>query len=327
MLQYATDACDAPYASVVCSIEMLHHRLRDGGQSGGNGAMRIAIVGPGRSGTTFLVELFSAWGLSTPEGDYAGDAQAGREARLGSSPHLEVEKDPWAFEYINEMSPQELLGYDAFLIPIRNASDAARSRSVQERLHRTLVHVDDQWRWNTWGTVPGGAVSRTAARDIQGVLAEGVWTVVLRLAEVGVQPKFLHFPRIVSDFDYLWGIVGDIVGSRISREEARETFATVSDISKVRSTPGDDVAQVPDARELVELVDLLRRKVREMDERARHAEDRLGGSHGEIVQLTEQIGTLEKKIRILEDKEAAHDRKRHRWRRVLRAQRRSWRGR
>jgi hypothetical protein len=65
--------------------------------------MRIGIAGPGRSGTTLLVRLFSEFGFRTPAENGAFDerAQAGFESRIDGTSQYEIDKDPWFYEYVN----------------------------------------------------------------------------------------------------------------------------------------------------------------------------------------------------------------------------------
>ena len=67
--------------------------------------MKIAIAGPGRSGTTLLVQIFKEVGFTTPPGEINEDACAGLETKIGENSPYEVDKDPWCYEYINSGSP------------------------------------------------------------------------------------------------------------------------------------------------------------------------------------------------------------------------------
>lgn len=94
--------------------------------------MKIAIAGPGRSGTSLLVQLLAAWGFATPghEGNWHEDAKAGLESRIGADSAYEVDKDPWAYEYLDSVEDERLSEYAALIIPIRKRSSAAMSRSL-----------------------------------------------------------------------------------------------------------------------------------------------------------------------------------------------------
>lgn len=225
-----------------------------------NSGVRIAIIGPGRSGTTLLTSLFGAWGFSTAQGALSQDAQAGLETRIGTSDNLEVQKDPWAFEYIDAISVDVLKSFDAFILPIRNLGDAAISRSVQERLNRASEIDGDEWKWNAWGGVAGGAVSDTSARGVEQTLAAGLWKTLEVLAKNGIQCRILHFPTLAADFEYVWSSLGDLVATKMNKEDARLAYERVADPSKVRV--GNAVSQKMSTRELEELLDQLQKKQR-----------------------------------------------------------------
>jgi hypothetical protein len=223
--------------------------------------MRIAIAGPGRSGTSVLVRILQSWGLSVPEGPWHEDAAAGLEAKLGSRPDLEVEKDPWAFEYIDRLDPAVLASYSAFIVPVRRRQDAALSRSVQERVHRALHGVDDTWAWDTWGTVPGGAVVESTAEAVSASLGRGLWDLLEIVASAGLQPIILQFPRFVEDFDYLWDQLGPVVSERVDRETAQREWSTVVEPSKVTISAARDGN--PEIDELRAMVDKLSKAARQ----------------------------------------------------------------
>lgn len=224
--------------------------------------MKIAIAGPGRSGTSLLVQLFGAWGFSAPDQPLHLPANAGLETRIGSDSPYEVHKDPWAFEYIHNVNPGSLSSYEAFIIPMRSPKAAVTSRMVQERFHRATRLLEDQWSWDSWGSVSGGAISPTTASAVEATLAVGLWHLLEVLTAQGQRVILLNFPRFGQDFDYLWSIVGDLVGSRCSQAEAYEAWlATVN---------GDLITRVPDPEperdpaELHELVEMLRRENRQL---------------------------------------------------------------
>jgi hypothetical protein len=239
--------------------------------------VKIAIAGPGRSGTSFLVRLLGEWGFSTPnaELEWHADAEAGMERRIGSESGFEVEKDPWAFEYLHRLDPAELRSYDAVIIPLRSRMDAAVSRSVQERLARALANDTDHWQWNSWGSVAGGALADTSVEGISRVLEAGLWDLLEALARAGVQPILVAFPRMAEDFDYLWAQLGRVVSARISEVDARAAFARIADPSKLHVDTSDEEASAK-VRELTSLVNMLRSKyaaaTAERDAFAREAE-------------------------------------------------------
>ena len=197
---------------------------------------KIAIAGPGRSGTSFLVRLFDAWGFSVPSGDasWHETAQAGLESRIGGDSPFDVDKDPWAFNYIDGLTDDQMAQYSVMLVPIRDLRHAAVSRSVQERFARMTSGDLDQWAWESWGVVPGGAIYDTSVSGVESVLQKGLWQLLEVASRRGLPSVILNFPRIVEDFDYLWAQVGPFVASRVSEKEARTAWKTIAQVDKVR---------------------------------------------------------------------------------------------
>lgn len=224
--------------------------------------MKIAIAGPGRSGTTLLVKLFDAWGLQVNNKQFFVDAEAGMESKLSLLSKFEVDKDPWAFEYIENLDDETIHAYDAFIIPIRNIQDAATSRSVQERLARLKKYPGDEWKWNSWGTVPGGAISPSSADSISVTLQEGLWRLLESLTARKIQPILLNFPLFAYDFDYTWSQIGHLLNGRIEKDEAKEKWGKIVDIDLVRvdNDSNSSTSRVP-AAELEAMVKVLQRNL------------------------------------------------------------------
>ena len=226
---------------------------------------KIAIAGPGRSGTSFLVRLFDAWGFSVPdlEATWNETAQAGLESRIGGASPFDVDKDPWAFNYIDGLTEEQLAQYAVMLVPIRDLRHAAISRSVQERFSRMSAGDLDTWAWDTWGAVAGGAVYETSASGVEDVLQRGLWRLLEVSSRRGLPTVILNFPRIVADFDYLWSQVEAFVSPRISEAEARVAWTSIAQTDKVR------IRDTPDSMEPDELHALVRLQISQMEKLGR----------------------------------------------------------
>lgn len=281
-----------------------------------DGPVRIAIAGPGRSGTSLLVQVLAAWGFATPDGPWIEDAEAGLEARLGSRPDLEVEKDPWAFEYIDRLEPSVLANYDAFIVPVRRRQDAAISRSVRDRVHRAVSSESDHWRWDTWGVVAGGTVVETTADAVGNTLGKALWDLLEVVSAAGLQPTILQFPRFALDFDYLWAQLAPIVGGRIDEPAARAQWESIVDPSKIRI----DTAESDDLRvaELSAVVDELRTSVRRALLAQRTAEHDLDVARHEysveldalrrqVAQRSDELDDLRTQIALRDELVARHE--------------------
>ncbi len=221
---------------------------------------KIAIAGPGRSGTSFLVSLLNAWGFVTPDvdTDWNETAQAGLEYRLGRNSPFDVDKDPFAFNYLHQLTDDELAQYSVLIVPIRDIRHAAMSRSVQERFSVMSSGDLDLWAWDTYGTVAGGAVFDTRVSGIQEVLREGLWRLLEVASKRGIPIVILNFPRIVSDFDYLWSQLAPFVGERTSEAEARAAWQAIAKVDKVR------IADAPVSMDPDELQALVRMQISQM---------------------------------------------------------------
>lgn len=223
--------------------------------------MKIAIAGPGRSGTSLLVNLLREWGFLALDTPMVEDANAGLESRIGKEDGLEIHKDPWFYEYIHEITPEILHSYNAFLIPIRDLKSTAVSRMTQERLSRATQFDNNEWAFSTWSSTGGGAVYQTTVQEVERVSEVGLWKVIERLAEVGIQPIFLHFPRFATDFDYLWEQIGHLAKERITKQAALDVFNRVVEPNKIRINVELQTSDL-DTAELQALVTELKNKTR-----------------------------------------------------------------
>jgi hypothetical protein len=203
------------------------------------------ISGTGRAGTTFLVRYLAALGLDT-------HLAHNREARCDEHAHAGLEdfglvgdrevlpkvvKSPWVSEYIEELLSQSDLGLDLAILPVRELSAAASSRVVLEMRAR---HQNSPWiaeigtTWETWGTVPGGAVYSLHPLDQARVLAVGFHRLVQRLVEAEVPILFLNFPRFIRDGDYLLRCLRPYLPDTIMDDTALDAHSRLADLEKVR---------------------------------------------------------------------------------------------
>jgi len=227
--------------------------------------MKIAIAGPGRSGTTLLVQIFKEVGFTTPPGEINEDACAGLESKIGENSPYEVDKDPWCYEYINSLTQDQLKQYSAFIIPIRNLNEAALSRSVQERFARAVLHENDHWKWNSSAQFAGGAIYDTSMLGISQVLSKGLWSLIEALARAGIQPRIILFPRFAEEFCYLWDQIGDIVSKHSTREKCQEVHRSLYNKMSIRAGGSNKKhIDIIDPQELMVLTEMLQNKVRQL---------------------------------------------------------------
>jgi hypothetical protein len=200
-------------------------------------SMKIAIAGPGRSGTSLLVQILAAWGFSVPDEahNWHDSANAGLESRLGSESPFDVDKDPWAYQYLDELSDEQISKYSVLIVPIRNLELAATSRLVLDRASRQDDGENQYWRWNDWGTVPGGAVYSTNPVDQGRILASGLWRLLDVASSRGMRILIISFPRFAKDFEYLWTEVSPYIQGRIIKSAANQVFDSIVDPSRIRT--------------------------------------------------------------------------------------------
>lgn len=221
--------------------------------------MKIAITGPGRSGTTLLVQLFSKMGFKTPtEETYNEEIGAGLENRIDGESNYEIDKDPWLFEYINSVDIEKLNKYSAFIIPIRKREDAVISRLVEERRFKFKNFNNDYYKWDSWGTVPAGAVADISMQGISSVLSEGFWDVIEKLEENDLKIILISFPRFAFDFQYFWSKLEFILSTKINENQAKKIWDSIVDGSKIHQKSNNSEKDLKN-KELTSLLEVLKK--------------------------------------------------------------------
>jgi hypothetical protein len=206
----------------------------------------LLIGGTGRAGTSFLVRLLHEVGLETHlsreggERDWSEEANAGLEdvLRAGSAAPYVV-KSPWLYEWIDPLLETDFV-IDGVILPMRDLTDAAGSRTILEyqHMHRVTPHLADQkTTWDSWGVVPGGIVYSTHPLDQARLLAAGFFKLVQRLTESAIPMYFAAFPRLVTDPEYLYDQIRLSLPQSVSREHFIAAHKRVADPNKVRVGP------------------------------------------------------------------------------------------
>src|SRR5271167_6732 len=145
----------------------------------------LLIAGTGRAGTSFLVRYLTELGLDT-ELSRHGEAAAWDDAAnagletvplAGQTWDLPyVLKFPWADQLIDQILAGNVIRLNAVILPVRDLTDVAMSRSVVElqALHRALpwmTEVDQSWE--VWGKSAGGVTFSLNPLDQGRLLAVG----------------------------------------------------------------------------------------------------------------------------------------------------------
>lgn len=159
----------------------------------------IIITGIGRSGTTFLVKLFTELGLDTgfSPNSYPifDNCNAGLEIPLKKPGAPYIVKDPRLCNYLPEVIAMGKRIVHAF-VPIRKLEHAVKSRiSVQKKSQHML---------ETRKSIPGGLWDSNSPETQQQVLTEKFYRLVQSLAAHDIPHTFLDFPRMANDANYLY---------------------------------------------------------------------------------------------------------------------------
>ena len=194
----------------------------------------ILIGGPGRSGTTLLVQYFTALGFDTGY-DLAAAlsrvdpiSRGGLEYSIGRTlasgvtmPY--VAKSPYFDDKLGPYLASGELKVSACLVPMRNLQDAAESR--QHASERAAAAGLD------YGAQPGGM--QRGFRDVKQQrrqLAVKFYQLIWALVEHGVPVYFLPFPDFATDADVLYDRLEVVLEEHgVSRVESAAALAQVSD--------------------------------------------------------------------------------------------------
>jgi SAM-dependent methyltransferase len=206
----------------------------------------VLIAGTGRAGTSFLVRYLTELGLDTElsrHGETAAwdeAANAGLETvpLSGQSWDLPyVLKFPWTDQMIDQILDDHAIRLEAVILPVRDLSEAAMSRSVVElqAMHHAMpwmTEVDQSWEM--WGKTAGGVTFSLNPLDQGRLLAVGFHRLVERLIKADIPIVFLAFPRLVEDWEYLFQKLRPVLPAAIDEQAARDAHQRASDPAKVR---------------------------------------------------------------------------------------------
>lgn len=158
----------------------------------------IIISGTGRTGTTFLVQLFTALGLDTGFTDAISGVHANCNAgmewdiRAANAPY--IVKDPILCDFLDEVLESGDLIIDHAIIPVRDLYSAAESRRDVSRRTDTAL----------FPAVPGGLWHTTVPEHQEEVLANELYKIIYTIAKRDIPTTLLFFPRLIHDPEYLY---------------------------------------------------------------------------------------------------------------------------
>lgn len=167
------------------------------------------IAGTGRCGTSLLVKIFNEVGLTTSVG-HADDcffesANAGHELPWDARSLPYIIKSPFAYEWLLKESAYSLIKrLDFAIIPVRDLSDAAGSRLVNEyvNLYRGMSTTSHPLYGDLAGAppqsigfTPGGYHFSLDPGDHAKFLATSTMSLFYALSRAGVRILVLPFPE------------------------------------------------------------------------------------------------------------------------------------
>jgi hypothetical protein len=168
---------------------------------------KIIITGPGRSGTTFLVQLLTKLGLETgfksvKEGVFL-ECNAGMEHKMEDPSAPYIVKDPYLCDKLEELMETGNYTIDHCIVPLRDFDAAVNSRyAVARKAKNNLIkYIISGYRYKR---VPGGFWHADSLSEQRTVLAQKTYKLFYILAKYNIPHTLLHFPRIVKDAEYLF---------------------------------------------------------------------------------------------------------------------------
>lgn len=159
----------------------------------------LIISGTGRAGTTFLVQLFTAFGLDTGFSDLQSaiyeNCNAGMEIDIHLPDAPYIIKTPWLCDYLDEFLENNNRVIDHAIVPVRDLYAAAQSRrEVTNRTDRSLYPTD----------IPGGLWHTDRPEHQEAVLTEQLYKLMHTLAKRDIPLTLLYFPRLIHEPNYLF---------------------------------------------------------------------------------------------------------------------------
>lgn len=189
----------------------------------------VVIAGPGRAGTTLLVQLFGCLGLDigTPAWGYYEGAKAGLEADILAPDAPYVVKKPdltWQLRGLLEAGAVEPAWIEWLVVPLRDLSQAAASRVAVSAKAGSVQAA-------------GGLIlSRWPGRQ-ESDLARATYGLLETAALYEIPLVTLEYPRFARDVEYAWRRLQPVLGSVVDEAAFANAWDEVVDPSLVRDQP------------------------------------------------------------------------------------------
>jgi hypothetical protein len=197
----------------------------------------VIISGTGRTGTTFLVQLFTVLGLDTGFVDAASDifpnCNAGMESDLRREDAPYIVKSPWLCDHLEAVINNGQVIVDHAIVPMRDLFAAAESRRrVNEEAASSVPR----------NKVPGGLWHTTRPEEQEVVLTQQLYKLLITLADHAIPLTLLRFPRMVIDPDYLYERLSFLLNG-VTREAFDRGFRSVSNPNLIHDFSVNSVKQ------------------------------------------------------------------------------------
>jgi hypothetical protein len=194
----------------------------------------VVITGTGRAGTTFLVQLLTRLGMGTgftleelerrPDPKVRGGME--RDIRREDCPY--IAKDPQFCVYAPEALSRSDIVVDHVFVPMRDLQAAAESRRyIHDRAFAEMSPLRRLLRTLRRKTVAGGLVGTRKPLVQETALLERVYSLCLALSDVHVPVTLLHYPKLVTDHQYLFKKLSPIL-DKVGHEQFRAAFEASS---------------------------------------------------------------------------------------------------
>jgi hypothetical protein len=192
----------------------------------------LIISGTGRSGTTFLVQLFTMLGLDTGFADLASamfaNCNAGMEWDIRRPDAPYIIKSPWLCDYLDEVLTGEEIIVEHAIVPVRDLFSAAQSR-------REVTSRTDPTDFPDG--ILGGLWHTDTPEQQEQVLASQLYKLIYVLAKRDIPMTLLYFPRIIHDPEYLYRKIAFALNG-VSFERFRAVFGEVAQPQLVHDFAG-----------------------------------------------------------------------------------------
>jgi hypothetical protein len=246
------------------------------------------IAGSGRSGTTFLIEFLAECGVPThplEELGYFPEARAGREQSLLDTNAGYLIKDPWFFDYVDQIDLQEVR-LDAVIIPVRDIRAAAISRVIQERSSRYANDRLNPLR-TMFGDTPAGVLNPIDVAEQEKHLAVSQSRLFSWCLGNDLPVFMLQYPRLVNDGEYLVSILWPWLQNFTTEDKALRAFKqlampnlTIDELSNVNTHDPETMNLKIEVEALTRALETLRQRSeqtvigyqRDISERDHHIE-------------------------------------------------------